>query len=166
MADTKSPLPKREMRQASTTTDEDDPDLWSAALTAAGELIAMARDGVVPDVVTLRTGPDGRWFAYPIDRRKIPPFDCASFTVEQGLAGTVARALYMCDDDIDIEAIKEFARALLYLRDRFCPTFVAVCNLIERHSTVLGAIASRLVVTKSMEREELAAYLAPILRRK
>jgi hypothetical protein len=71
-----------------------------------------------------------------------------------------------CDGDIDIETIKVFAMALLELRDRFCPSFVALCNLIERHVTIAAAVAGRLVITKSMERKELAAYLAPIPRRK
>jgi hypothetical protein len=157
MTDTKSPPPKQGFQ--ATIPDEDDPGLLSAAQTAAGMVIAMARDGVVPDAVRLRTFPDGRWYSFPIDRGNTP-FQISSITIEQYLAGTVARGLCRCDDNVDWEITRMFALA------RLCPTFGALYNLIEEYMPVVSAIADRLVITKSMEREELAAYLAPILRTK
>lgn len=152
MTDTKTPTPKQELQRATTTTDEDNPDLLSAARTAAGIVIAMARDGVVPDAVRLRAFPDGRWYSYPIDGGKT-----SSITIEQYLAGTVARGLWNGDDNIDWEITRMFALAWL------CPTFGALCNLIEEYMPIVDAIAGRLVITKSMEREELALHLAQVM---
>lgn len=158
MTNTKSPPSKQELQRATTSPDEDKDGLLSAALTAAGELIAMARDGVVPDAVMLRAGPDRRWYSYPIDRAK-PSFESSLLTMEQYLAGRVARSVCGCDDNSDWETTRMFVLMAL------CPAFIDSCILIEKHVPEVRAIASRLVITKSMEREELTTHLAPILRR-
>ena len=132
----------------------------SAALCAAGRCIAMANHGVVPSGVALWAR-DGRWHTR-IDGG-LDPSPGSSIAAELLLTGAAARALRDDDDDLDIEAIKEFGLALVALQDKFGPALVAALPLIARHEPIIRAIADELMRHQRTGARCLRAHLRPVI---
>jgi len=142
--------------------------LWSEAFCAGGKCVAAALGGLNPTRVELWFSQSGRW-VHEVDGLDVLPSSVVGRAIV--MAGTAARHLSDFDEP-DIIAVLENVAVIATLkitsqRDtrHFTALSMAAMDLIEKYQSVVRAIAGRLVITKSMSGEDLAARLAPILRK-
>jgi hypothetical protein len=140
-----------------------DADLWDAALSASGQLVAATLNGITIIKVALRRW-NGMWVSH------FPEIDVAASSAlgrEIARAGVAAQMLAGVAP-ADLELVRD-ARGKIFVApvsDRERVLRVETAGKFRPYRNVILAIAATLAVNRRIEGEELAAHLAPILRRK